>query len=831
MANKHEHMSGTMQPAPNTVRDPVCGMYVDPAKARGSSEYKGKTYYFCSPRCVERFNAEPEKYLAPRPQQTQLVQLGGISPAKTPVAPAPEPAARKGTVTYVCPMDPEVREARPGACPMCGMALEPETVEYTCPMHPEIVRPGPGICPICGMALEPRVAAGVHEEDDSELRSMQRRFWVGVALSIPLLVIAMGGMAAGSPLHGVPTGWLEWLQLALATPVVLWGGWPFFQRGWRSILNRHLNMFTLIAMGTGTAYLYSLVATLAPGIFPESLRGNMGRPEVYFEASAIIVTLVLLGQVLELRARKQTSSAIKALLDLSPKTARRLRPDGSEEEISLDQVHRGDRLRVRPGDRVPVDGTLEEGSSAVDESMITGESLPVEKAAGAKVIGGTVNQTGSFIMHAEKLGSETMLAQIVRMVAEAQRSRAPIQSLADKVSGYFVPAVVLVAVLTFIAWSIWGPEPRLAHGLVNAVAVLIIACPCALGLATPIAVMVGTGRGAHAGVLLKNAAALETMEKVDTLVLDKTGTLTEGKPRVTQVIANFGFSETELLRLAASLERASEHPLAAAIVNAATAKGVNLEKVSGFQSVTGKGVSGQVAGRQVVIGRARFFTEQGIHVAELVDQAEELRHRGQTVMLIAVDGKQAGAIAVTDPIKASTAEALRAIQESGLRLVMLTGDNYITAQAIASELGIDQFEAEVLPQDKSQAIKRLQEQGHIVAMAGDGVNDAPALAQADVGIAMATGTDVAMESADITLVKGDLRGIVRARRLSRASMRNIRQNLFFAFIYNLLGVPIAAGVLYPFTGLLLQPIFAAAAMSFSSVSVIGNALRLRKAKL
>src|SRR5947209_413613 len=583
MTEKHEHMSGTMQPAPNTVRDPVCGMYVDPAKARGSAGYKGKTYYFCSPRCVERFKAEPEKYLAPKPVQSQLVQLGGTAAAK------PVSSGGKGTVTYVCPMDPEVREPKPGACPMCGMVLEPETIEYTCPMHPEIVQPGPGSCPICGMALEPRVAAGVHEEDDSEMRSMERRLWVGVALSAPLLAIAMWGMAEGSPLHRLGPGVLQWLQLALATPVVLWGGLPFFQRGWASIINRHLNMFTLIAMGTGVAYFYSLIATVAPGIFPESLRGNMGRPEVYFEASAIIVALVLLGQVLELRARRQTSSAIKALLDLSPKTARRLRTDGAEEEIPLDQVHRGDRLRVRPGDRVPVDGVVEEGSSAVDESMITGESLPVEKAAGTKVIGGTVNQTGSFIMRAEKLGSETVLAQIVRMVAEAQRSRAPIQSLADTVSGYFVPAVMLVAALTFVVWAIWGPEPRLAHGLVNAVAVLIIACPCALGLATPMAVMVGTGRGARGGVLVRNAEALETMEKVDTLVLDKTGTLTEGKPRVTQIMTSSGISEADLLRAAASLERASEHPLAAAIAGAAAERGFKLENVSGFQSFTGKG--------------------------------------------------------------------------------------------------------------------------------------------------------------------------------------------------------------------------------------------------
>jgi P-type Cu+ transporter len=843
MTENHDHMSGSIAPAPNTVRDPVCGMYVDPAKARGRADYKDKTYYFCSPRCVERFNAEPEKYLSPKPPQSQLIQLGGVAPAKPAAVTAqsapiqassqasPGQPVPKGSVIYVCPMDPEVRESKPGACPMCGMALEPEAIEYTCPMHPEIVRAGPGTCPICGMALEPRVAAGVHEEDDSELRSMERRFWVGVALSAPLLVTAMWGMAEGSPLHRLGPGVLDWLQLGLATPVVLWGGWPFFQRGWGSIINRHLNMFTLIAMGTGVAYGYSLIATVLPGIFPQSLRGNMGRPEVYFEASAIIVTLVLLGQVLELRARRQTSSAIKALLDLSPKMARRIGPNGAEDEVALEQVQRGDRLRVRPGDRIPVDGAVEEGSSAVDESMITGESLPVEKAAGAKVIGGTVNQTGSFIMRAEKLGSETMLAQIVRMVAEAQRSRAPIQSLADKVSGYFVPAVLAVAVLTFIVWAMFGPEPRLAHGLVNAVAVLIIACPCALGLATPMAVMVGTGRGARGGVLVKNAEALETMEKVDTLVLDKTGTLTEGKPRVTQVMAYGEVPEADLLRLAASLERASEHPLAAAVVHAATERNLQLENVSVFQSITGKGVLGQVAGREVAIGNAAFFAERNISVKELSARADALRQRGETVMLVAIDAKPAGIIAVADPIKPSTAEALKALKAAGLRLVMLTGDNAITARAIATSLGIDQYEAEVLPQDKARAIQKLQQQRRIVAMAGDGINDAPALAQADVGIAMATGTDIAMESADITLVKGDLRGIVRARRLSQASMRNIRQNLFFAFIYNLLGVPIAAGILYPFTGLLLQPVLAAAAMSFSSVSVIGNALRLRSAKL
>src|SRR5947209_13859210 len=712
--DSHEPMAGTFREKPNTVLDPVCGMHVDPQKARGSADHKEKTYYFCSPRCVERFKAEPEKYLAPKPPASQIVQLGGIAPAKpaqhssvasvTSVAsapPAPPIPAMKGKVTYVCPMDPEVRESSPVPCPICGMALEPETVEYTCPMHPEVVRSEPGNCPICGMALEPRVALpGTQQEDDSELRSMQRRFWVGLALSIPLLVLSMGGMAEGSPLRNLPMSWQEWLQLALATPVVLWGGWPFFQRGWHSIVNRHLNMFTLIALGTGVAYVYSIVAILFPQIFPA------GHPDVYFEVSAFIVTLVLLGQVLELRARRQTSGAIRALLDLNPKTARRLRPDGSEEEIPLNQVRKGDRPRVRPGDRVPVDGADEEGSSAVDESMITGESIPAEKQPRAKVIGGTVNQTGSFIMRAEKLGSETLLAQIVRMAAEAQRSRAPIQSLADKVSGYFVPAVVLVAVLTFIGWMIWGPEPRFAHALVNAVAVLIIACPCALGLATPMAIMVGTGRGAHAGVLIKNAEALEMMEKVDTLVVDKTGTLTEGKPRVVSVITVSGISEPELLRIAATLEQSSEHPLAAAIVSEATQRKVPLAQASRFQSVTGKGIFGQVEGREVAIGNVAFFQELHIDHTEIAGRAEELRQKGQTVMLVAVGGKAAGLVAVADPIKESAREAIPALRESKLRLVMLTGDSPTTAQAIAHELGIDEYEAGVLPERKAEVIKR-----------------------------------------------------------------------------------------------------------------------------
>jgi Cu+-exporting ATPase len=842
LKNERDSMVGTHQPAAGKVQDVVCGMWVEPDKARGKAEYQGKTFYFCSPRCEEKFKADPERLSQPKPA-AGLVQLGrtpgGIAAVKPVSALTADKMLEKsadgksvGAMTYVCPMDPEVRESKPGACPKCGMALEPEAVEYTCPMHPEIRSDKPGACPICGMALEPRVIVGMaHEEDDSELRSMTRRFWTGVALSVPLLVLSMGAMWQGSPVQSIPASVLGWAQLLLATPVVLWGGWPFFQRGWNSILNRHLNMFTLIALGTGSAYLYSVVATIAPNIFPATFQGHNGRVEVYFETSAIIVTLVLLGQVLELRARKQTGSAIRALLDLSPKTARRIRPDGSDEEIALDHISHGDRLRVRPGDRVPVDGTVQEGKSSVDESMVTGESLPVEKAVNAKVIGGTVNQNGSFIMRAEKLGSETLLAQIVRMVAEAQRSRAPIQALADKVSGYFVPAVIAVAVLTFILWSAFGPEPRLAHGLVNAVAVLIIACPCALGLATPMAVMVGTGRGAHSGVLIKNAEALETLEKVDTLVLDKTGTLTEGKPKLTQILAEHPVNQVDLLLLVAATEKLSEHPIAAAIVKGAEERRMTLPAAANFQSFPGQGVSAEVSGRTVSVGTAEFLASRGVDVAKLSLHAESLRNSGETVVLAAFNARPAGVIGVSDPIKGSARETLAMLRATGLRLVMLTGDNKATARAIATQLGIDNFEAEILPDQKAAAIKKLQAQGRIVAMAGDGVNDAPALAQADVGIAMGTGTDVAIESGDITLVKGDLRAIVRARNLSRATMRNIRQNLFFAFVYNLLGVPVAAGILYPFFGLLLQPVFAAAAMSFSSVSVIANSLRLRRARL
>jgi Cu+-exporting ATPase len=699
-------------------------------------------------------------------------------------------------------------------------------------MHPQIVRDAPGSCPICGMALEPRTV-GAEEGPDPELVDMTRRFWIGLVLSVPLLVFAMGDMLPGEPLrHLVPGRVAAWLQLLLATPVVLWAGWPFFVRGWASVVNRSLNMFTLIALGTGMAYVYSVVGTVAPGLFPESFRTHGGEVGLYFEAAAIITVLVLLGQVLELRARSRTSSAIRALLNLAPPTARRARPDGSEEDVPLEAVGAGDLLRVRPGERIPVDGVVLEGASAVDESMVTGESIPVEKVTGSRVTGGTVNGTGSFVMRAERVGSETLLARIVQMVAEAQRTRAPIQRLADQVSGWFVPAVVVIAVLTFVGWSLWGPEPRLAYGLVNAVAVLIIACPCALGLATPMSIMVGTGRGAQAGVLVKNAEALELTEKVDTLVVDKTGTLTEGKPRLTVVKPAPGHDETTVLRLTAGLERGSEHPLAAAILAGAAERGVTVPTPEDFRSITGKGVVGRVEGHAVALGNLALMQDLGVAVdALLAEAAENLRGGGQTVMLVAVDGRAAGLVAVADPIKPSAPEALQALRRSGLHIVMLTGDSRRTAEAVARKLGIEHVEAEVLPERKSEVVRDLQAKGRKVAMAGDGVNDAPALAQADVGIAMGTGTDVAIESASIALVKGDLRGIVRARRLSRATMRNIRQNLFFAFVYNALGVPIAAGVLYPVFGLLLSPIIASAAMTFSSVSVIGNALRLRRVEL
>jgi P-type Cu+ transporter len=706
-----------------------------------------------------------------------------------------------------------------------------EPIDYSCPMHPEIVRSEPGFCPICGMALEPRTVT-IADEVNPELRDMTRRFWVSLGLTLPLLLMAMAEMVVGAPLsHWLSGRPLAWAQLILATPVVLWGGWPFFERGWASLANRSLNMFTLIAMGIGTAYVYSVIATLFPDIFPQAFRGHEGEAAVYYEAAAVITTLVLLGQVLELRARSQTSSAIKALLSLAPKTARRLLGDGAEEDIPLAHVQPGDRLRIRPGEKVPVDGIVLDGDSSVDESMITGEPVPVEKVPGGRLTGGTVNGTGALVMRAERVGSETLLAQIVRLVSEAQRTRAPIQRLADTVSAYFVPAVVLIAILTSIVWALIGPEPRLAYALVNAVAVLIIACPCALGLATPMSIMVATGRGALTGVLVKNAEALEILEQVDTLVLDKTGTLTEGKPRLTSLVARPGEDEATLLRLAASLERGSEHPLAAAIVAGAQARGITLVEVQAFRSSTGKGVTGIVEGQAIALGNRTLLEELHIEADTLSEEAEALRREGQTVMFVAVNGTAVGLVGVADPIKESTIEAIDLLHQDGISLMMLTGDSRTTAEAVARRLGIDAVEAEVLPEEKVEVVKRLQAEGRLVAMAGDGINDAPALAQAQVGIAMGTGTDVAIESAGITLVQGDLRGLVRARRLSRATMGNIRQNLFFAFLYNALGVPIAAGVLYPIFGLLLSPIMASAAMTFSSVSVIANALRLRKLAL
>ncbi|HEX2227517.1 MAG TPA: copper-translocating P-type ATPase [Candidatus Binatia bacterium] len=735
-------------------------------------------------------------------------------------------------------MDPEVRESKPGHCPKCGMALEPTFVaaptvktEYVCPMHPEIVRDEPGSCPICGMALEPRTVS-LEEEANPELIDMKRRFWFSVALSLPLFLLAMSDMIPGQPLqHGFSPQLLNGIQFVLATPVVLWGGWPFFQRGWQSIVNRSLNMFTLIAIGVGAAYFYSVVATLLPGIFPPSFYGHSGTVAVYFEAAAVITTLVLLGQVLELRARSQTSSAIKALLRLAPKTARLIRADGREEDVPLEQVQPGNRLRVRPGEKVPVDGVVVEGATSIDESMVTGESIPVEKSQGSKVTGGTVNGTGSVVVEAQRVGSQTLLAQIVRMVSEAQRTRAPIQRLVDIVSAYFVVAVLLVAVITFIVWALFGPEPRMAYAILNAVAVLIIACPCALGLATPMSIMVGVGRGATEGVLIKNAEALEILEKVNALIVDKTGTLTEGKPRLSEVVTIEPADRNQVLRLAASLERASEHPLAAAIVRAATEQGVKLANTQDFRSLTGRGVVGRVDGHSVALGNIKLMEALSIDSEPLRARAEELRSNGHTVMFVAIDDRAVGLVAVADPIKQTTGEAIEILHREGITIIMLTGDSRTTAAAVARRLGIDQVEAEVLPEQKARIVKRLQHQGRIVAMAGDGINDAPALAQSQVGIAMGTGTDVAIESAHITLVKGDLRGIARARRLSRATMRNIRQNLFFAFIYNVMGVPIAAGALYPFVGVLLSPIFASAAMTFSSVSVIINALRLRKMKL
>ena len=818
--------------------DPVCGMTVEPARAAGRQRHNGELYYFCSRRCLTKFTLDPAGVLSVPPGERKEA-APEAKKATVNHEPQVEAAAQAPGASYVCPMDAEVRETQPGPCPKCGMALERETAssftsgktEYVCPMHPEIVRPEPGSCPICGMALEPRTVT-LEEEANPELVDMTRRFWMSAALSLPLLILAMSDMIPGQPLqHIASPRLLNWFQFALATPVVLWGGWPFFDRGWRSIVNRSLNMFTLIAIGVGAAYAYSVVATIAPGIFPRSFYGHGGTVAVYFEAAAIITTLVLLGQVLELRARSQTSSAIRALLGLAPKTARVIHDDGREEDLPLENVKAGDRLRVRPGEKVPVDGVVVEGASSIDESMITGEPIPVEKSAGSKVTGGTVNTTGGFIMTAQRVGSETLLAQIVRMVSEAQRSRAPIQKLADLVAAYFVPAVVLVAIITFIVWSLVGPEPRMAYALVNAVAVLIIACPCALGLATPMSIMVGTGKGATAGVLIRNAEALEVLEKIDTLIVDKTGTLTEGKPRLVSIVATGNRSEAEVLEPAASLERGSEHPLAAAIVAGAEEKGLQMSEARTFKSLTGRGIAGVVNGKLVALGNMRLLDELKIDAGHLSERAEELRRDGQTVMFVAIDGGAVGLLGVADPIKKSTPEAIEELHKEGVRIVMLTGDSRTTAEAVAKKLSIDEVRAEVLPDQKREIVKMLQSEGRTVAMAGDGVNDAPALAQAHVGIAMGTGTDVAMESAGVTLVKGDLRGIVKARHLSRATMRNIRQNLFFAFVYNMAGVPVAAGVLYPFFGILLSPIIASAAMTFSSVSVITNALRLRRANL
>jgi len=814
--------------------DPVCGMNVSD-DSEYAVEHEGQHYRFCSEICLYKFKAAPQQYLQEDVAHDHAC-CGGDEHHHAHTAALKDMEADESAI-YTCPMHPEVEQQGPGSCPKCGMALEPKGVpllatktEYTCPMHPEIVQDHPGNCPKCGMALEPRTVEA--EEDTSELDDMSKRFWVSAALAIPVLFSAMAaefwpeGMA-----ELIDPSLRQWLEMIVSTPVIVWGGWIFYVRAIQSVVTRNLNMFTLIGLGVSVAWTYSVIATIAPGIFPAAVFNDVGVVPVYFEAAAVITALILLGQMLELRARSQTNAAIKLLLGLAPKIARIVREDGTEEDIPMEHVQVGDTLRVRPGEKIPVDGTAIDGESNVDESMVTGEPIPVAKTAGERLIGATVNGTGSLLMQAEKVGSDTLLAQIVNMVAEAQRSRAPIQRLVDIVAGYFVPAVVVIAIITFIVWSLWGPEPAIAYAVINAVAVLIIACPCALGLATPMSIMVGTGKGAMMGVLFKNAEALEVLRKVDTLVVDKTGTLTEGKPKLVSMTAGEGFDELENLRLAATLERASEHPLAEAIVQGAEEKGVELTQADNFQSVTGKGVTGVVDGRKVALGNLKLLQSLNIDAGGLPQQADSQRAEGQTVMLLAVDGKAAGLIGVADPIKETTPEAIRDLHSEGIRVVMLTGDSRKTAEAVAAKLDIDQVQAEVLPEQKAEVVKQLQAEGRIVAMAGDGINDAPALAQAHVGVAMGTGTDVAMESAGVTLVKGDLRGIVRARRLSHATMRNIRQNLFFAFIYNALGVPVAAGVLYPVFGILLSPMIAAAAMSFSSVSVIMNALRLRRVKL
>ena len=817
---KHEH--GQHHGQQQSFTDPVCGMSTDDPDAFIHLAHEGGDYYFCSEHCLQKFKNNPEQYTGEQPAPPAEEQ------------PAPDESAGR----YTCPMHPEIVQDAPGSCPKCGMALEPMTpmaaagrTEYTCPMHPEVVRDSPGSCPKCGMALEPKTVSV--EEENPEYDFMRTRFIFAAVFTVPLVIIAMREMLPGGHLieELASPRVLGWVELLLATPVVLWAGWVFYVRAVQSVINKSLNMFTLIGLGVSVAYIYSVIAVLFPGIFPETMRGPEGAVGVYFEAAAVIVTLILLGQVLELKARGQTGAAIRALLGLAPKTARKVNDDGTEEDIPLEHVQVGDVLRIRPGEKIPVDGIVVDGSSSVDESMISGEPIPVQKAGGDKVIGATVNATGSLTMRAEKVGSDTLLARIVQMVAEAQRSRAPIQKLADLVAGYFVPVVIGISLIAFVIWFYFGPDPRLAHALIVAVSVLIIACPCALGLATPMSIMVATGKGATLGVLFKNAEAIETMRKVDTLVVDKTGTLTVGKPKLTGVVAAGDMQEEELLKLAASLERASEHPLAAAIVNGAGDRGVKLIEAKDFDSHTGKGVSGTVDGVRVLLGNLRLMQDFNVETGELADRAEEMRKEGQTVMFVAADNKPAGLLAVSDPIKESTPEAIRRLHEEGIEVVMITGDNRATAQAVAAKLGIDKVEAEVLPDEKSEAVKKFQQKGRTVAMAGDGINDAPALAQAQVGIAMGTGTDVAMESAGVTLVKGDLIGIVRARKLSRATMANIKQNLFFAFIYNSLGVPVAAGVLYPFFGILLSPIIAAAAMSLSSVSVVGNALRMRRVSI
>ncbi len=831
-AEHHHHDHHHHAPAEGSALDPVCGMTVDPATAKHTAEHAGGTYYFCSAGCKTKFTADPEKYLAK--QRAEQAAAGKIDPVcgmSVDPATAKHSAEHDGTTYYFCCNGCRTKFAADPEKYLGEREPEPviEGAIYTCPMHPEIRQEGPGTCPICGMALEPEMVTA-ESAPNPELIDMTRRFWIGLALSLPVMAVEWGG-------HFMPAGsWLthataNYIQFAFATPVVLWAGWPFFERGYQSLVTRNLNMFTLIGMGTGVAYIYSLVATFAPGIFPPAFRGPSGSVAVYFEAASMITVLVAIGQVLELRAREATSGAIKALLNLAPTTARRVKDDGSDEEVALDAVAVGDKLRVRPGDKVPLDGVVLEGHSAVDESMVTGESMPVSKDKDARVIGGTLNSSGSFVMRADKIGRDTLLSQIVQMVATAQRSRAPIQRLADQVAGWFVPTVIAVALIAFASWATFGPEPRFAFGLVAAVSVLIIACPCALGLATPMSIMVGVGRGAQAGVLIKNAESLERMEKIDTLVVDKTGTLTEGKPKVASVVPLEGFDEAQVLRLAASVERGSEHPLAAAIVAAAQERKLEIGTVSGFDAPAGKGVIGTVEDKRLALGTATFLKELGIDPAPLSDAAEKLRREGATAVMLAIDGKPAGVIAIADPIKATTPEALKTLAADGVRVVMLTGDNRTTAEAVAKRLGIKEIESEVLPDQKGAVIEKLRKEGRVVAMAGDGVNDAPALAAAEIGIAMGSGSDVAIESAGITLLKGDLNGIVKARALSAAVMSNIRQNLFLAFVYNSAGVPIAAGILYPVFGVLLSPIIAAAAMALSSVSVVGNALRLRRVKL